>query len=429
VTPLRIGIAGLGTVGGGVLQILEENAELLASRSGRPIVVHAVSARNRNKDRGIDTSKLRWLDNPLEMAGDPHIDVVVELIGGAEGIARELVEKALLAGKSVVTANKALIAHHGLRLAEMAEKTGAMLAFEASVAGGIPIIKALRDGLAANKIHHIAGILNGTCNYIITSMSEKNCSFDEALKEAQRLGYAEAEPSFDVDGIDTAHKLAILTSLAYGVAPSLENMHVEGIRRISLRDMRFVAELGYTIRLLGIASQTPRGIEQRVHPCLVPLDSPLGTVQGVYNAISVTGSAVGTVFFEGRGAGAGPTASSVMADVMDIARGVAYKPFAIPVQKLKVMSASLMEDLYCSYYLRLAVVDRPGVLSEVTSIFKSESISLRSFIQHSHALGEVVQVVGTTHETQESAMLRAMAAIGRLESVKEEPYMIRIENI
>ena len=427
-TPLRIGIAGLGTVGGGVLKILHEQADLLALRCGRPITIQAVSARNRNKNRSIDLKGIKWVDDPVALAADKDIDVVVELIGGADGVAKALVEKSLAVGKPVVTANKALVAHHGLSLAEIAEKNNVVLAFEAAVAGGIPIIKALRDGLSANRFRHIAGILNGTCNYILTSMWEKKCGFDAALKEAQKLGYAEAEPGFDVDGIDTAHKLAILASLAYGVAPSIDNIHIEGIRRISLRDMECAAELGYAVKLLGIASRTAQGIDRRVHPCLVPLESPLAAVHGVYNAISVEGDAVGAVFFEGRGAGAGPTASSVVADIMDIARGVVYKPFTLSAGKLETPSASGMENLCCSYYLRLSVIDRPGVLSEITSVFKGEEISLRSFLQHSHTSGETVQLVGTTHETKEAAMLRAIAAIAKLESVKEEPYMIRIEN-
>jgi len=428
-TPLKVGIAGLGTVGGGTLKILSEHADMLAARCGRPVVISAISARTRNKDRGVDVSKIRWLDNPVSMATDPEIDAVVELIGGADGVARELVEKALQNGKSVVTANKALIAHHGIALAMMAEKTGALLAFEAAVAGGIPIIKALRDGLAANRFRRIIGILNGTCNYILTSMWETKRSFDDVLKEAQAKGYAEAEPSFDVDGIDTAHKLAILTSLAYGCAPAIDKIYVEGIRRVSLRDMEFAAELGYSIKLLGIASQTEHGIEQRVHPCMVHKESPLGTVHGVFNAILTEGDAVGTVLFEGRGAGAGPTASSVVADIMDIARGVAYKPFTLPVASLAKLPFYGMENLRCSYYLRLSVIDKPGVLAEVTSIFKKEQISLRSFLQHSHKPGEPVNLVLTTHDTQESSMLHAIDAMAKLESVKEKPYMIRIENL
>jgi homoserine dehydrogenase len=430
---LRVGIAGLGTVGGGTLSILTQHAKLLKERTGLDIVIGALSARDKRRDRGVDISNIRWYDNPVDMAAAADIDVVVELIGGSEGVARSLVENALRAGKSVVTANKALIAHHGVELASLAERSGAVLAFEAAVAGGIPIIKGLRDGLAANRFVRISGIMNGTCNYILTSMWESKRSFDEVLKEAQAKGYAEAEPSFDVDGIDTAHKLAILTSLAYGTAPAIDKVHIEGIRRVSLRDMEFAAELGYTIKLLGITSHTENGIEQRVHPCMVPANSPLGTVPGVFNAIVAEGDSVGRVLFEGRGAGAGPTASSVVADLMDIARGVTYKPFTLPVASLPALPFSAMDNLRCSYYLRLSVIDRPGVLSEVTGIFKQEQISLRSFLQHSQASelrpGDPVNLVLTTHETQESAMLRAIAMIAGLDTVKEPPYMIRIENI
>ena len=427
--PLRIGVAGLGTVGGGTLGILLEKKAMVAARAGRPLEVVAVCARDKGKDRGVDMSGIQWVDSPLALANDPDIDVVVELIGGSDGIAKELVETALKNGKSVVTANKALIAHHGIALATLAEQSGALLAFEAAVAGGIPIIKALRDGLAANQFKRIAGIMNGTCNYILTTMWESKRQFDDVLAEAQKLGYAEAEPSFDIDGIDTAHKLAILTSLAYGCAPAIDQVYVEGIRGVSLRDMEAAAELGYTIKLLGIATQTENGIEQRVHPCMVASDSPLGTVHGVYNAIVTQGDSVGSVFFEGRGAGAGPTASSVVADIMDIARGVAYKPFTLPVSSLENPSFCSVESLQCSYYLRLSVIDKPGVLAEVTSIFKNEGISLRSFLQHSHTPGEAVQLVITTHETEEFAMRKAVDTIGKLASVKEKPYMIRIEPI
>lgn len=427
--PLRIGIAGLGTVGGGTLGILHRHTDMLRERCGRPLQVVAVSARDAGKDRGAPLTGIRFVSDARELADAPDVDVVVETIGGSEGVARELVEKALANGKSVVTANKALIAHHGIRLAQLAEKTGAVLAFEAAVAGGIPIIKALRDGLAANQFQRIAGILNGTCNYILSNMAESRRGFEDVLKEAQELGYAEAEPSFDVDGIDAAHKLAILTSLAFGCAPAIDKVYMEGIRRITLLDMEYAAELGYVIKLLGIASQTPEGIEQRVHPCMVRADSPLGNVHGVFNAIVSQGDAVGTVLFQGRGAGAGPTASSIVADIMDIARGVAYKPFTLPVAGLRQIPPSGMDRLRCSYYLRLTVIDRPGVLAEVTGIFRQEGISLRSFLQHSHAPGETVNLVLTTHETNEPSMLRALAAIGQLGSVKEQPYMIRIETI
>lgn len=428
-TPLRIGIAGLGTVGTGTLKILTEQAAMIKERCGRPVVVAGISAKNRKKDRSINISKLRWFDNPLAMAVDQGIDVIVEAIGGEGGVAKNVVEKALSSGKSVVTANKALIAHHGLSLAALAEKNKAVLAFEAAVAGGIPIIKSLRDGLAANEITRIAGILNGTCNYILTLMWEKKCSFAEALKKAQAKGYAEADPAFDIDGVDTAHKLAILASLAYGIAPSVKDVYVEGIRRVTLRDMEFADELGYCIKLLGIATKTKHGIEQRVHPCLVAHEAPLAAVRGVVNAVMAEGDAVGTVLFQGRGAGGGPTGSSVVADIMDIARGALYKPFTLPVKALQKNACADIESLVSCYYLRLNVIDKPGVLAEVTGIFKDEKISLRSFLQHSHTPGETVQVVMTTHETNEASMQKAIAAIGKLKSMKQPPYMMRIETL
>jgi len=427
--PLKIAIAGLGTVGGGTMSILQNQKDLLAARCGRELQVIAISARDKNKKRNFDVSGVNWVEDPVSLASDPEIDVVVELMGGSEGAAKELVETALKNGKSVVTANKALIAHHGVALATLAEKSGAVLAFEAAVAGGIPIIKTLRDGLAANNFSRIIGILNGTCNYILTSMWETKRSFDEVLKEAQALGYAEAEPSFDVDGIDTAHKLSILTSLAYGCSPSIENVYAEGISRVSLRDMQFADELGYAIKLLGIAMPIDGRIQQRVHPCMVAKDSMLGTVQGVYNACLVDGDAVGRVFLEGRGAGSLPTASSVVADIMDIARGAVYKPFTLPTDALNNAKFAGMADLRCSYYLRLSVTDKSGVLAAVTGIFKEQNISLRSFIQHSHAPNETVQLVLTTHETLESSMLAAIAEVATLDSMREPPYMIRIENI
>lgn len=426
--PLRIGIAGLGTVGGGTLAILRAHEAVLAARCGRRLHVTAVAARDPSRARGLDMAGLRWCD-ALSLATDPEVDVVVELIGGEDGVARALVETALSGGRSVVTANKALIARHGVALAALAEKNGAVLAFEAAVAGGIPIIKTLRDGLAANQFRRILGILNGTCNYILTQMWDTRRSFDEVLREAQSLGYAEAEPGFDVDGIDTAHKLAILTSLAFGSAPAVDAVYTEGIRHITLQDMEFARQLGYAVKLLGIAARTPHGIEQRVHPCMVPVSSPLGAVPGVYNAILAEGDAVGTILFEGRGAGAGPTASSVVADIMDIARGASYRPFTLPAAALETLPSRGMQDLRCSYYLRLSVIDRPGVLAEVTALFRQEQISLRSFLQHSHAPGTPVNLVMTTHETAENAMLRSLAAIGGLESVKEKPCMIRIESV
>lgn len=424
---IHIGIAGLGTVGSGTVRILQQQAVLLAERSGRKLVIAGVSAHSKNKKRNCDVSGIKWFDNPVDMATNAGVSIVVEAIGGADGVARELVETALKNGKPVVTANKALIAKHGLALAQLAEKHKVTLAFEAAVAGGIPIIKALRDGLSANHFSHIAGILNGTCNYILTRMWNEKLGFDEVLKDAQAKGYAEAEPSFDIDGIDTAHKLAILTSLAYHTPPSLDKIHIEGIRGITLRDLEFADELGYTIKLLGITSMGEHGVMQRVHPCMVKKTAPLATVDDVFNAVQVKGDAVGSVFFEGRGAGGGPTGSSVVADIIDLARGVQYHPFISPASKLKNVKHTPFASLETPYYLRLAVIDKPGVLADVTSIFRKESISMQSFIQHSHAPDEAVQLVLTTHKTVESNMLAAMQAIGKLPTVTEPPHMIRIE--
>src|SRR5208283_1508289 len=300
--PLSVGVAGLGTVGGGVLKLLRDNAEIVTARAGRPIAVVAVSARDRSKDRGVPLGGLRWYDDPVALVGDAGVDVVVELIGGADGPARTLVEAAIAAGKPVVTANKAMLAVHGAALAAAAEAKGVPLAFEAAVAGGIPVIKALREGLAGNRISRIAGILNGTCNYILTQMRERGREFADVLADAQKLGYAEADPSFDIDGIDAAHKLAILAALAFGRPVAFDAVHVEGIRGVSALDIGFARELGYRIKLLGLA---------RVHPCMVPETAPIARVDGVFNAVVTEGDFVGRVMLEGRGAGAGPTASAV----------------------------------------------------------------------------------------------------------------------
>lgn len=424
---LRVGIAGLGTVGMGTLCLLRDNAALIGQRCGRRVEVVAVSSRDKGRDRGFDLSSYRWYDNPLDLVQDAEVDVVVELIGGSEGVARALCEAALVAGKPVVTANKALIAHHGLQLARLAEKHGAALAFEAAVAGGIPIIHALRTGLAANQFHRIEGILNGTCNYILTTMRDEGRDFGEVLAEAQAHGYAEADPSFDVDGVDAAHKLAIITSLVYGCAVDFASVHIEGIRSITASDMRYARELGFVIKLLGITARTARGVEQRVHPCLVPQDAPIAKVDGVYNAVVCYGDAVGTMVFEGRGAGAGPTASSVVSDLVDIARGGGYTPFNIPTHELAVCEKAPMETLMSSFYIRLDVVDKPGVLADVTGIFREHAISMRSFVQHSRQPGEMVEIALTTHDARESSMEAALAEIAALPAVINAPQRIRIE--
>jgi homoserine dehydrogenase len=424
---LSVAVAGLGTVGVGVLTMLRQNADLIAARAGRPIAVTAVSARARGRDRGAPLGGLRWYDDPVAMAADPAVDVVVEVIGGADGLARALVEAALAAGKPVVTANKALMAVHGPELGALAEEHGVALAFEAAVAGGIPVIKALREGLAGNRISRVAGILNGTCNYILTVMRERGREFAEVLAEAQKLGYAETDPSFDVDGIDAAHKLAILAALAFGRPVAFEAVHVEGIRHVSALDIAFAADLGYRIKLLGIARQTEAGIEARVHPCMVPQDSPLARVDGVFNAVVAEGDFVGRVMLEGRGAGAGPTASAVVADLIDVARGRITPVWGAASGALSNAPSVPMSAHVGAYYLRLMVVDRPGVIADVTGVLRDHRVSMESMLQRGRSPGEAVPVVLTTHETNEAAMRSALARITALDAVLETPTLIRIE--
>jgi homoserine dehydrogenase len=425
--PLVIGIAGLGTVGGGVLRLLRDNAELVAARAGRPIIVGAVSARNRARDRGVDLTQTRWVDDPGALVTDRELDVVVELIGGSEGPARALVQAALAAGMPVVTANKALLAVHGAELAALAEQSNTTLAFEAAVAGGIPVIKALREGLAGNHITRVAGILNGTCNYILTVMREQGREFSAVLAEAQALGYAESDPSFDVDGIDAAHKLAILAALAFGRPVAFDAVHVEGIRAITALDIAHATELGYRIKLLGIARRLPGGISARVHPCLVPLSAPIARVDGVFNAVVAEGDFVGRIMLEGRGAGAGPTASAVVADLIDIARGQRVPVWGAASDALSDSPSVPMSALVGAYYLRLMVVDRPGVIADVTAVLRDQGVSLLSLLQHGRSPAEAVAVVLVTHETTEAAMRVAMDRIAKLDAVLETPALIRIE--
>jgi homoserine dehydrogenase len=427
-SPLKIAIAGLGTVGAGTLQLLDRQADLLARRAGRRIIVAAVSARDRRRDRGVDLSAVRWYEDAAAMAADPQVDVVVELIGGSDGIARQVLNIALDNGKHVVTANKALMAHDGTRLAALAEKKGVILAFEASVAGGIPVIKGLREGLAGNRLERVYGILNGTSNYILTTMRESGHEFAEVLAEAQKLGYAETDPSFDIDGIDAAHKLAILASLAFGRPVDLAGVYAEGIRHVSRLDIDFAEELGYRIKLLGIARLTEDGLEQRVHPCMVPRATPIAAVEGVYNAVVAEGDFVGRMVFQGRGAGAYPTASAVAADLVDIAAGRHPAPFGIPVADLREIPGVPIERHQSAYYIRLMVVDQPGVIADVAAALRDEQVSMESMIQRGRAPGEAVPVVMTTHHTVEAAMRRALKRIEALDTVLEPPRMIRIED-
>ncbi len=426
-TPLKVGVAGLGTVGAGTVRLIEAQAQLLAARAGREIRVIAVAARERGKDRGVRIDSYTWYDDARALATDKNVDVVVELIGGADGIARDLVESAIANGKHVVTANKALIAHHGTALAGKAEKASVTLAFEASVAGGIPIVKALREGLAANRITRVYGILNGTCNYILTNMRATGQSFAAVLAEAQKLGYAEADPAFDVDGIDAAHKLAILTSLAFGSEVDFKSVHIEGIREISPLDIRFADELGYRIKLLGIARLTEHGVEQRVHPCMVPSNLPIAHIDGVFNAVVADGDFVETTLYEGRGAGAGPTASAVVADLIDIARGHRIPAFGVRSSSLTRLPPSPLARHLGAYYVRFMVLDRPGVFAEIAAALRDHSVSMESILQHGRSPGEKVPVVLTTHETEEGAMQATLAAIQKSGAVVEPPTMIRIE--
>ena len=428
-TDLRIGLAGLGTVGTGVFKLLREHEGLLALRCGRRLLVTAVSARDRSKDRGIDLGGVRWVGEAMELAEAPDVDAVAELIGGAEGVAGELVARAIAHGKSVVTANKVLIAHRGAELAAAAEAAGVALAFEGAVAGGIPVLKALRESLCANRLTRVYGILNGTSNYILTAMGDSGRPFEEVLAEAQARGYAEDDPSLDIDGIDSAHKLAILASLAFGCAADVAAIHIEGIRNVTPDDIAYAAELGYQIKLLAIARVTAHGIEQRVHPCMVPNDTPIAHVGGVFNAVVAEGDQVGRTVFEGQGAGAGPTASAVVSDLVDIARGQRVPAFAVPASALDQLSAAPMDRHRGPYYVRLTVVDRPGVMADIAAVLRDEDVSIESVLQRGRSPEEAVPVIMTMHDTEEAGMVRALQRIGSLASVIEPPHMIRIEHL
>ncbi len=424
---LRIGIAGLGTVGAGVVKILQSHGADIARRAGQDILITAVHARDAKKDRGVDLSAYGWEKDIAALATRDDVDVVAELIGGDDGDAKALVENSLKNKKHVVTANKALLAKHGLALAKLAEDNGVSLNFEASVAGGIPIIKALREGFAGNKIEGIYGILNGTCNYILTEMRETGRDFGDVLKEAQEKGYAEADPTFDVDGIDAAHKLTILSALAFGVKPDFANIDITGIRKITANDIEFAKELGCRIKLLGIARDIGGRIAQSLEPCLVPIDAPMGTVEGVFNAVFVEGDFVDRAMLEGRGAGQGPTASAVVADLIDLARGYYLPAFGLPVSQLKDAQWAGAKDIVSGQYINLTVTDQPGVIADVSAILRDFGISIESMIQRGRDPGQPVSVVITTHECSREAIRAASAKIAALKSVAAPPTVLRIE--
>lgn len=438
--PLRIGVAGLGTVGASVVRILARLENNLAERCGRPIRITAVSARSRDKDRGIDVSSFAWFDDPVALAGSADIDCFVELVGGDEGPARAAVETALRAGKHVVTANKALLAKHGLSLAALAEENGVALAFEASSAGGIPVVKTMREALAGNSVSRIYGILNGTCNYILSRMEMEGLTFADCLKDAQKLGYAEADPTFDVEGFDTAHKLSILTSLSFGTQIDAEAIHVEGISSITPLDLQMASELGYRIKLLGVAERTKAGIEQRVHPTMVPRASAIAQVMGVLNAVTIDADAVREITLVGPGAGGDATASAVMSDIADIARNQIGSPFGLPVKALEKLTRIPMQRHEGGYYIRLSVLDRPGAAASIATRMAEQGISLESILQKGQrqrkaesgkpeaaGANPAVPVVLITYATTESAIRDALAKVSADGHIAEPPQVIRIE--
>ena len=433
--PLKIGIAGLGTVGAAVVRMIEKERVSLALRCGRPVEVVAVSARSRGKDRGIDLKKLRWVADPVALARDPGIDAFVELIGGEGDPAHAAVAAALGAGKPVVTANKALLARHGTALAALAEKHKVALNFEAAAAGAIPIVKTLREGLAGNRIARIYGILNGTCNYMLTRMEQERLSFGECLKEAQRLGYAEADPSFDIEGHDTAQKLSILASLAFGTRVDPKAVYVEGITSITTADLNAAEELGYRIKLLGVAVRTDKGIEQRVHPTMVRKDSAIAQVMGVTNAVTVDAEGMAPITLVGPGAGGMATASAVVSDIADIARGVRAAPFGRATAKLARSRKAPMQRHEGGYYIRLLAVDKPGTAATIARRLAQHRISMESIVQrHRGPQGgddprrpPPVPVILITYATTEDAVRKALAAVKRDRVISGEPQLIRIE--
>lgn len=423
----NIAIAGLGTVGAGVVRLLRENAGLMEARAGRPIVIKAVSARDKNKARSCDLHSVEWADDPLALPQISGVDAVVELIGGSDGVAYEIAKAAFKNGKHLVTANKALLACHGAELARQAESRKLQLSYEAAVAGGIPIIKTLRESLAGNRILSVQGILNGTCNYILTRMQEAHLGFDAALREAQQCGFAEADPSADIDGHDTAHKISILAALAFGIMPGADFMQIEGIRHITAGDLRFAEQLGYRIKLLGVARMTENGLEQRVGPSLVPKVLSLAHADGALNAVMMRNKYGGDVVLQGEGAGAEPAASSVLADVIDLARGLSLPVFGIPAAQLKKSLAPESDAAKSRFYMRLQAMDKPGVVADISAVLRDERISIESLLQHGRSQADVPVVI-VTHATWAAAIRAAADKIARLPAIVEQPCLLRIED-
>lgn len=426
--PLRLGIAGLGTVGIGVVKIVQAHGDMLARRAGRPIVIGAVSARDRTRNRDADLSGYAWESDPVALARRADVDVFIEVMGGDSGPAKDATEAAIAAGKDVVSANKALLAHHGQALAEAAEVRGHVIRFEAAVAGGIPVIKALTEGLAGNEIRRVMGVMNGTCNYILTRMESAGLPYEQVFEEARQLGYLEADPNLDVGGIDAGHKLSLLAAIAFGTRVSFDAVELEGIGRISIDDIRRAADMGYKIKLLGVAQMTGRGLEQRMTPCLVPADSPLGQLQGGTNMVVLEGDSVGQIVLRGAGAGQGPTASAVMGDVIDIARGVRISTFGQPAATLALPVAA-RATAPAPFYLRMELADKPGALAKVATVLGDEGISIDRMRQYAHADTSVAPVLIVTHKCTREAVGHALSRLPATGVVLGEPVAIRIESV
>ena len=427
-SPLRLGIAGLGTVGIGVIKIVQKHAGLLAQRTGREITITAVSARDRMKNRDADISAYRWEDDPVAVATADDVDLYVELVGGDNGIASDSIRAALGAGKDVVTANKALLALHGQELAELAESLGRVIRFEAAVAGGIPVIKTMTESLAGNSTTRVMGVMNGTCNYILTRMESAGLPYEAVFEEARQLGYLEADPNLDVGGIDAGHKLAILSSIAFGTRVNFDAVEIEGIERVSIDDINRASDMGYRIKLLGVAQMTPRGLEQRMSPCLVPADSPLGQLAGGTNMIVVEGDSVGQIVLRGAGAGEGPTASAVMADIVDVARGIRLPVFGQPATGLKPAQPA-RTAVPAAYYMRLELQDKPGALAKVASVLGDAGISIDRMRQYGHSSDSSVPVLVVTHKTTPEAIDFAIEALPRTGVLVSDPVELRIEEV
>ena len=425
--PLRLGIAGLGTVGTGVVRILQQHGDLIAARAGRPVQITAVSARSRSKNRDVDLSAYAWEDDPVALARRADVDLFIEVMGGAEGPAYDATLAAIAAGKDVVTANKALLAHHGQALAEAAEAAGRVIRFEAAVAGGIPVIKALTEGLAANRITRVMGVMNGTCNYILTRMESAGLPYDAVFEEARALGYLEADPTLDVGGIDAGHKLSLLAAIAFGTRVNFGAVELEGIERVSIDDIRLAADMGFRIKLLGVAQMTGRGLEQRMTPCLVPADSPLGQLVGGTNMVVLEGDAVGQIVLRGAGAGSGPTASAVMADVIDVARGIRLPTFGQPALSLTA-APSASAAAAAPFYLRMTLLDKPGALAKVATVLGDAGVSIDRMRQYGHAESHAPVLI-VTHKTTRDAITHAISGFAATGVVVGDPVAIRIEAV